>query len=120
MIMQATSWIKWKSGEGNIRNKQVGDGVEKGGMYLRSWIFNMETLFHRHNRYIKLNKVIAKVTDPELKSNFIKTREEYWDKIQQLNKPNFTDEDYYQIKQEHERIDELLRKWGERLKKDKT
>ena len=83
----------------------------KKGIYLRSWIFSMGTLFHRHNRCKKLNEVIAKITDPELKDKLIKTRDEYWNRIQQLNKPNFTDEDYDQIKHEHERIDELLRKW---------
>ena len=71
---------------------------------------NMKTLFDRSNRYERLNKVIAKVTDPKLKSSLIKTRDEYWDRIQQLNKPNFTDEDYEQIKQEHKRMDDLISK----------
>ena len=82
----------------------------KKGIYLRSWIYNMKTLFQRHNRYKKLNELIAKVTNPEVKDNLIKTRDEYWRRIQLLNKPNFTDEDYYQIKQEHERIDDLISK----------
>ena len=71
---------------------------------------NMKTLFDRSNRYKRLNKVIAKVTDPELKNSLIKTRDEYWDRIQQLNKPNFTDEDREQIKQEHKRMDDLISK----------
>jgi oligoribonuclease NrnB/cAMP/cGMP phosphodiesterase (DHH superfamily) len=71
---------------------------------------NMKTLFERSNRYERLNKVIAKVNDLELKSSLVKTRDEYWNRIQQLNKPNFTDEDYEQIKQEHQRIDDLISK----------
>ena len=82
----------------------------KKGVYLRSWIFNMKTLFERSNRYKRLNEMIAKVTDPKLKSSLIKTRDEYWNRIQKLNKPNFTDEDYEQIKQEHQRIDDLISK----------
>ena len=82
----------------------------KKGVYLRSWIFNMKTLFERSNRYKRLNKMIAKVTDPKLKSSLIKTRDEYWNRIQKLNKPNFTDEDYNQIKQEHERMDDFISK----------
>ncbi len=81
-----------------------------------SWIFNMETLFNRHNRYIKLNKIIAEVTDPKLKSSLIKTRDEYWDRIQKLNKPNFTDEDDNQIKQEHERMDDFISKMEKNVK----
>ena len=71
---------------------------------------NMKTLFDRSNRYERLNKVIAKVNDLELKSSLVKTRDEYWNRIQQLNKPNFTDEDYEQIKQEHKRMDDLISK----------
>ena len=71
---------------------------------------NMKTLFERSNRYERLNKVIAKVNDLELKSSLVKTRDEYWNRIQKLNKPNFTDEDYEQIKQEHQRIDDLISK----------
>ena len=88
---------------------------------------NMKTLFDRSNRYKRLNEMIAKVTDPKLKSSLIKemiakvtdpklksslikTRDEYWNRIQKLNKPNFTDEDYEQIKQEHQRIDDLISK----------
>ena len=71
---------------------------------------NMKTLFDRSNRYERLNKVIAKVTDPKLKSSLVKTRDEYWDRIQKLNKPNFTDEDREQIKQEHKRMDDLISK----------
>ena len=71
---------------------------------------NMKTLFDRSNRYERLSKVIAKVTDPELKNSLIKTRDEYWDRIQKLNKPNFTDDDYEQIKQEHKRMDDLISK----------
>ena len=82
----------------------------KKGVYLRSWIFNMKTLFERSNRYKRLNEMIAKVTDPKLKSSLIKTRDEYWNRIQKLNKPNFTDEDYNQIKQEHERMDDFISK----------
>lgn len=78
---------------------------------MRCWAFNMGTLHRRKIRYDKLNKVIARVTDPELKSSLIKTRDEYWDRIQQLNIPDYTDEDYEQIHKEHDRIDELLRKW---------
>ena len=69
---------------------------------------NMKTLFDRSNRYKRLNEMIAKVTDPKLKSSLIKTRDEYWNRIQKLNKPNFTDEDYNQIKQEHERMDDFI------------
>ena len=71
---------------------------------------NMKTLFDRSNRYKRLNEMIAKVTDPKLKSSLIKTRDEYWNRIQKLNKPNFTDEDYNQIKQEHERMDDFISK----------
>ena len=71
---------------------------------------NMKTLFDRSNRHERLNKVIAKVNDLELKSSLVKTRDEYWNRIQQLNKPNFTNEDYEQIKQEHKRMDDLISK----------
>ena len=71
---------------------------------------NMKTLFDRSNRYKRLNEMIAKVTDPKLKSSLIKTRDEYWNRIQKLNKPNFTDEDNEQIQQEHQRIDDLISK----------
>ena len=70
----------------------------------------MKTLFDRSNRHERLNKVIAKVNDLELKSSLVKTRDEYWNRIQQLNKPNFTDEDNEQIQQEHQRIDDLISK----------
>ena len=71
---------------------------------------NMKTLFERSNRYERLNELIAKVTDPKLKSSLVKIRDEYWGRIQQLNKPNFTDEDREQIKQEHKRMDDLISK----------
>ena len=79
----------------------------------------MKTLFDRSNRYERLNKVIAKVNDLELKSSLVKTRDEYWNRIQQLNKPNYTDEDYEQIKQEHKRMDDLISKMESVMERSK-
>ncbi len=75
-----------------------------------SWAFNMGTMAKRKQLYDRMNEVIATVTNPELKNSFIKARDEYWERIGQLNKPNYTREDYEQIQQEHYRIENLVHK----------
>ena len=73
-----------------------------------SWAFNMGTMLKRKQLCDRMDKVIAKITNPELKNSLIKTRDEYWNKIGELNKPDYTNEDYMQIQQEHGHMDRLL------------
>ena len=75
-----------------------------------SWSFNMGTMAKRKKLYDRMTEVIATVTNPKLKNSFIKARDEYWERIGQLNKPSYTKEDYEQIQQEHYRIENLVHK----------
>ena len=105
----------YEKGEGVPQDYTKAAYWAKKGVIMRCWAFNMGTMSRRHDRWKKLNKVIARVSEPELKSSLIKTRDEYWDRIQRLNKPNYTDEDKEQIQLEHERIDKILSKWEKYL-----
>ena len=89
----------------------------KEGIIRRSWIYNWGTDVKRQQWCNKLNKVIERVTDPELKNSLNRTRDEYRNRIQQLNKPDFTNEDMEQIWQEHKRMEDLISKMEELIQK---
>ena len=89
----------------------------KEGIIRRSWIYNWGTDVKRQQWCNKLNKVIERVTDPELKNSLNRTRDEYRNRIQQLNKPDFTNEDMEQIRQEHKRMEDLISKMEELIQK---
>ena len=127
---------KWyiKAAEQGIKPaaKRLGEMYEKGlgvpqdsakaaywskeGIIRRSWIFNWGTSIKRGSRCSGLNKVIEKVTDPGLKNSLIKVKDKYWNKIEQLNKPDFTDEDMEQIQQEHKRMEKFISKMEDLIK----
>ncbi len=130
---EAAKWYL-KAAEQGIKPaaKRLGEMYEKGlgvpqdpakaeywskeGIIRRSWIFNWGTSIKRGSQCGRLKKVIEKVTDPELKDSLVKIKDKYWNKIEQLNKPDFTNEDKEQIWQEQERMEKFTGKMENLLK----
>ncbi len=82
-----------------------------------SWAFNMGTLAKRSELRKRLEIIIEKVSDPELRNSIIQTRDRYSKRIGELNKQDYTDEDRKQIQQEHARMEEFLRELEKRFEK---
>ena len=89
----------------------------KEGIIRRSWIYNWGTSIKRGSQCGSLNKIIERVTDPTLKNSLIKIKDEYWNKIEQLNKPDFTNEDMEQIRLEHKHMEDFISKMEELIQK---
>ena len=83
------------------------------GIFVRSLDFYLETQATRKQLCEQLDKVISKVTSSALKKRLTETRDGYWERIEQLNKPDYTDEDEKNIKQENDRMEEHLREMEE-------
>lgn len=130
---EAAKWYIKAAGQGiKPAAKRLGEMYEKGlgvqqdpikaaywskkGIIRRSWIYNWGTSIKRGSQCGSLNKVIEKVTDPDLKNSLIKIKDEYWNKIEQLNKPDFTNEDMEQIRQEHNRMEDIISKMEKLIK----
>lgn len=130
---EAAKWyIKAAEQEIKPAAKRLGEMYEKGlglsqdptkaeywskkGVIYRCKAFHLGTRVKRQSLRDKLNKEIERVTDPGLKNSLIKIKDEYWNKIEQLNKPDFTNEDEEQIWKEHKRMEEFISKMEELIK----
>ena len=74
------------------------------------WIFNLATKTKSQQLHNRMNEVIDKVTDPGLKKSLIDARDEYRERIDQLNGQPLTGEISDQIHQEHYRFENFVHK----------
>ena len=74
------------------------------------WIFGLATKFKSQQLRSRMNEVIENVTDPMLKKSLVEKRDEYRERIDQLNGQPLTGEISDQIKQEHYRFENLVHK----------
>lgn len=106
----------YEKGLGVSQDPTKAEYWSKKGVIYRCKAFHLGTRVKRQSLRDKLNKEIERVTDPGLKNSLIKIKDEYWNKIEQLNKPDFTNEDEEQIWKEHKRMEEFISKMEELIK----
>ncbi len=99
----------YEKDENGVQNLDKAVEWSQKGIFVRSLAFYVETQAKRKQLCERLDKVVAKVNSSELKKHLTETRDEYWERIEQLNKPDYTDEDEKNIKQENDRMEEYLR-----------